>query len=73
VKLERGKNNQRSQLLVAIGAARQVGGILLIAKLDRSIRNVGFILVLHDLEGQFACGDMPDANAFTVSLVAVIA
>jgi DNA invertase Pin-like site-specific DNA recombinase len=73
VEVESGKKNQRPQLLAAIAAARQAGGVLLIAKLDRLSRNAGFILALRDSGVQFACCDMPDANTLTVGLFAVIA
>jgi DNA invertase Pin-like site-specific DNA recombinase len=73
VEVESGKKNQRPQLLAAIAAARAVGGVLLIAKLDRLSRNAGFILALRDSGVQFACCDMPDANTLTVGLFAVIA
>jgi DNA invertase Pin-like site-specific DNA recombinase len=72
VEIESGKKNQRPQLLAAIAAARAVGGVLLIAKLDRLSRNAGFILALRDSGVQFACCDMPDANTLTVGLFAVI-
>jgi DNA invertase Pin-like site-specific DNA recombinase len=73
MEIESGKKNQRPQLLAAIAAARQAGGVLLIAKLDRLSRNAGFILALRDSGVQFACCDMPDANTLTVGLFAVIA
>lgn len=73
VEVKSGKKNQRPQLLAAIAAARAVGGVLLIAKLDWLSRNAGFILALRDSGVQFACCDMPDANTLTVGLFAVIA
>jgi hypothetical protein len=48
VKVESGKKNQRPQLLAAIAAVRQAGGVLLSAKLDRLSRNAGVILALRD-------------------------
>jgi DNA invertase Pin-like site-specific DNA recombinase len=70
VEVERGKKNQRPQLLAAIAAARAAGGVLLIAKLDRLSRNAGFILTLRGSGVQFASCDMPDANTLTVGLIA---
>jgi DNA invertase Pin-like site-specific DNA recombinase len=73
VEVESGKKNQRPKLLAAIAAARAVGGVSLIAKLDRLSRNAGFILALRDSGVQLACCDMPDANTLTVGLFAIIA
>ncbi|MEJ7662605.1 MAG: recombinase family protein [Hymenobacter sp.] len=53
--------------------ARQAGGVLLIAKLDRLSRNAGFIFTLRDAGVEFVCCDMPDANTLTVGLFAVLA
>ena len=73
IEIESGKKNHRPQLLAAIAAARQAGGVLLIAKLDRLSRNVGFIFTLRDAGIEFVCCDMPDANTLTVGLFAVLA
>jgi len=73
VEIESGKKNHRPQLLAAIAAARQAGGVLLIAKLDRLSRNAGFIFTLCDAGVEFVCCDMPDANTLTVGLFAVLA
>ena len=73
VEVESGKKNQRPQLLAALAAARAVGGVLLIAKLDRLSRNASFILTLRDSGVDFVCCDMPDANTLTVGLFAVLA
>jgi DNA invertase Pin-like site-specific DNA recombinase len=73
VEIESGKKNRRPQLLAAIAEARRVGSTLLIAKLDRLSRNASFILALRDSGVDFMCCDMPDANALTVGLFAVLA
>lgn len=73
VEVESGKKNQRPQLRAAMAAARTVGGVLLIAKLDRLSRNAGFIFALRDSGVDFICCDMPDANTLTVGLFAVLA
>ena len=73
VEIESGKKTHRPQLLAAIAAARQAGGVLLIAKLDRLSRNAGFIFTLRDAGVEFVCCDMPDANTLTVGLFAVLA
>ena len=73
LEIESGKKNQRPQLLAAMAAARAVGGVLLIAKLDRLSRNASFIFALRDSGVDFVCCDMPDANTLTVGLFAVLA
>jgi DNA invertase Pin-like site-specific DNA recombinase len=72
VEVESGKKDQRPQLLAAMAAARTVGGVLLIAKLDRRSRNASFIFTLRDSDVDFVCCDMPDANTLTVGLFAVL-
>ena len=43
VEIESGKKNDRPQLARALGEAKRIGAVLLIAKLDRLARNVAFI------------------------------
>lgn len=71
--IETGKNNERPELLKAIAQAKQTGAKLLIAKLDRLSRNAAFILTLKDSGVNFVCCDMPDANAMTIGIMAIIA
>jgi DNA invertase Pin-like site-specific DNA recombinase len=71
--IETGKNNDRPELLKAIAQAKQTGAKLLIAKLDRLSRNAAFILTLKDSGVNFVCCDMPEANALTIGIMAIIA
>jgi DNA invertase Pin-like site-specific DNA recombinase len=71
--VESGKNNSRTQLQAAIDAAKKENARLVIAKLDRLSRNVGFIFQLRDSKVDFVCCDIPDANTLTVGIFAVLA
>ena len=71
--VESGKKSDRQQLALALSEAKQIGATLLIAKLDRLSRNVGFIFALRDSGANFVCCDIPDANTLTVGLFAVMA
>jgi len=71
--VESGKKNSRLQLAEAIAAAKRTGATLVIAKLDRLARNAAFILTLRDTGVKFAACDIPDANDFTVGILALVA
>ena len=71
--VESGKKNNRPELLKAIVHCKQVGGVLLIAKLDRLTRNVAFIFTLRDSGVEFVCADMPEANTLTIGVMATMA
>jgi len=73
VEVESGKKNERPQLQAAITLAKARGATLIIAKLDRLSRNVGFIFQLRDAGVDFVCCDMPNANTLTVGIFAVLA
>ena len=71
--IKSGKLNQRVQLLNAIAYAQTQGARLVIAKLDRLSRNLTFIASLLESKVRFVCADMPDANEFTIHLLAALA
>lgn len=71
--VESGKNNARPQLGAAIQECRLTGATLVIAKLDRLSRNAAFLLTLRDSGVNFVAADVPDANALTVGILALIA
>lgn len=71
--VESGKLNQRLQLINAITYAKTHGARLIIAKLDRLSRNLTFIASLLESKVHFICADMPDANEFTIHLLAALA
>src|SRR5437667_2831323 len=57
----------------ALHLCKITGATLVIAKLDRLSRNGAFLLTLRDSGVQFVAADMPDANALTVGILALIA
>ena len=73
IEVESGGNDQRVELQQAIATAKAHGAKLLIAKLDRLSRNASFLLSLRDAGVEFVAADMPDANRFTVGIMALVA
>ncbi|OUJ14711.1 recombinase family protein [Acetobacter sp. DsW_063] len=71
--VESGKNNDRPELAKAIELSRLTGARLIIAKLDRLSRNAAFLINMRDAGVQFIAADMPEANAFTVGIMALVA
>ena len=71
--IESGQINHRPELLNAIQFAKLHKARLLIAKLDRLSRNLTFMSSLLDSRVSFVCADMPDANEFTIHLLAALA
>ena len=71
--IESGRKDNRDALAAAITAAKQTGGTLLIAKLDRLARNAAFIFALRDSGVKFCACDIPEANTLTVGIFAVMA
>jgi len=73
VEIESGKKNERPQLASALAEAKQIGAVLLIAKLDRLARNVAFIANLLEAGVEIAAADMPEANRFLLHVMAAVA
>ena len=71
--VESGKNNDRLQLEAAITRAKILGATLLIAKLDRLSRDALFLLTPQKAGVDCVACDMPDANNFTIGIMALIA
>lgn len=71
--IESGNNNHRPELKRAIKKAVEEKATLIIAKLDRLSRNVGFIFSLKDAGVDFIACDMPEANTMTLGVMAVMA
>ena len=73
VEVESGKVNTRPQLEAALLHCRQTRSTLLVAKLDRLSRNVGFLMALRDAGVKFQALDIPDANTLTLTVMAAMA
>ncbi|MDJ1500657.1 recombinase family protein [Xanthocytophaga agilis] len=68
-----GKGNGTIQLVSALTECKKIGATLVIAKLDRLSRNVGFINNLMEAGVRFQCCDMPEANELTINIFAALA
>ncbi|MBT2557944.1 recombinase family protein [Hymenobacter sp. ISL-91] len=73
VEIESGRKNSRPQLQAAIAHAKQEGGVLLVAKLDRLARNVAFLATLMESHVRFKAVDLPAADEFTLHILAAVA
>jgi len=73
VEVESGKQSERPQLRAAMEKCRQLGAVLLIAKLDRLARDVAFIATLMKSDVRFVACDMPGADPFRLHIEAAIA
>lgn len=71
--IESGKRNDRPQLSAALKRAKVSGARLVIAKLDRLSRNVAFLAALQESGAKFTAADMPEADEFTIHILAAVA
>jgi len=72
--IESGKRtDNRPELAAALAACKKLKAKLIVAKLDRLSRNVGFISALMDSGVEFVAADMPHANKMTLQVLAVFA
>lgn len=71
--VESGKRDERKELAAALAHAKVTGSVMVVAKLDRLSRNVAFLAALQDSGARFLAADMPEANEFTVHIMAAIA
>ena len=65
--------DNRPQLQAALAECRKSRCILLIARLDRLSRNVGFIAALMESGVEFVACDMPTASRLTIHILAAVA
>lgn len=71
--VESGKNDERPELAKALELVKKTKGTLVIAKLDRLSRNAAFLLTLQTAQIDFVCCDCPNADRFTIGILALVA
>jgi DNA invertase Pin-like site-specific DNA recombinase len=72
--VESGKRvKNRPALAAALAACKKHNAMLVIAKLDRLARNVAFVSSLMESKVKFVIVEMPDANKFTIHIIAAVA
>lgn len=72
--IESGKKDNRPELMNALNLCQLTGATLIIAKLDRLSRDPDFLgMLMKDGEVDFVACDMPDANKFTIRIMAALA
>jgi len=72
--VESGKRSlNRPKLQKALDHARAAKATLVIAKIDRLARNMAFIATLMESGLPFVCCDMPEADNFTIHILAAMA
>lgn len=71
--IESGKFDRRPKLQEALRLCRVTGSKLVVAKLDRLSRNLGFLVSLQEAGVPFVCADNPTANELTIHLLSVLA
>ena len=70
---ESGSKSDRPELLKALALCKKENATLVIARLDRLARNLYFVAKLQNSKIDFVCCDIPDANKFTIQLLAAVA
>jgi DNA invertase Pin-like site-specific DNA recombinase len=66
-------DEERPQLAAALDYCKRNKATLVIAKLDRLARNAEFLLRLQNSGADFLCCDCPNADRFTVGILALVA
>jgi DNA invertase Pin-like site-specific DNA recombinase len=66
-------DEERPQLAAALDYAKKAKATLVITKLDRLARNAEFLLSLQNSGVDFVCCDCPNADKFTVGILALVA
>jgi len=67
------RKRRRPQLEEALEQTRRIGGVLLIAKLDRLARNVAVVATLMESGVRFVAVDLPEADNLTIHVMTAVA
>lgn len=73
IEVESGRRADRPQLQLAIAHSKRSKATLVVAKLDRLTRNVGFLSRLMESGVDFVACDNPTANKLTIHILAAVA
>ena len=71
--VESGRKSDRPELLKALAYCQKHKCKLLVARIDRLARDVGFVTQLMESGGKFVAADMPEANELTIHIIAAMA
>ncbi len=73
VEVESGKKSDRPQLQMAIAHSKRSKATLVVAKLDRLTRNLGFLTRVMESGVDFVACDYPTANKLTIHFMVAVA
>jgi DNA invertase Pin-like site-specific DNA recombinase len=73
IEVESGKKVDRPELAKALSHAKEIGAILVVAKLDRLARDLKFLLSVLDSGVEIRFCDLPGANRFMLSILGAVA
>jgi DNA invertase Pin-like site-specific DNA recombinase len=73
IEVESGRKNDRPEMAKAILAVRQTGATLLVAEMSRLARSVYFTSKLMEERIRFKACDIPNADEFTINIMASVA
>jgi DNA invertase Pin-like site-specific DNA recombinase len=71
--IQSGGKNDREMIKEALRRCELTGALLVVAKLDRISRDIGFIDQLQKSNIRFVCADMPEANESMINFMSVFA
>ncbi len=71
--VESGRKSDRPELLKALAYCQKHKCKLLVARIDRLARDVGFVTQLMESGVKFVAADMPEANELTIHIIAAMA
>ena len=73
IETESGRKSDRPKLIEALTECRKKGATLIVAKLDRLLRNVAFTSKLFESDVEIVFCDFPEANKLVLHIISSIA